>query len=795
MKKLYVFNLIIISILLFFSCSNEKNTITDIIPNINLEFKTEKIIVISDLFYSENYKLVFLQNPFVDVKQTKDSSSIILQSKNDFVGMTLIDFTLDDNVYSIPVTIHKNASYKFQFKPDRKYSELYLFGSFNGWNRKDIAMTDENGDGTFEAEVTLEPGVYAYKFFGDGEEIVDPVNPNKTPNGFGSFNSLRTIEEAKTEKIFLHVGNNKNKIFSFVIEGIDFSKNITQKNIITLLNNNQINEGSIAIEKNKIIVDLADYEFGERDLLRLAVTKEGRTTNFQNVFLANGNPISNSSKFDWHDGIIYSLMIDRFSDGDTSINNPVIHDSLSSKANYMGGDLQGVINKLNDSYFDSLGINTIWISPVYDNPNIAFREYPEPHRWYSGYHGYWPISNTIIEEKFGNMNKLKELVNIAHKHNIKILLDFVSNHVHKDHPYYQKHKNWFGQLDLPDGRKNIRFWDEFRLTTWFEPYLPSFDYLGSKEVLDSVTENAIWWLKETGADGFRHDAVKHVPNKFWRELTKKLKREIEIPRNTKVYQVGETFGSYDLISSYVNNGQLSAQFNFNLYDVALPTFINSDMSFSGLDKEMQKTFSVYGALHLMSNIMDSHDKNRFMSFADGDLNVSQWSATEEGWNNPPKVENPNNYKKLTLYMAYMNTIPGLPVIYYGSEFGMTGASDPDNRRMMRFEEELTEFEKSTMSDVSKIIKLRNKNTALRYGDFYKLIADENVYAYVRSDYNQRVLIILNKSDKQESRTIVFPEFYKSNKLISLIDGREIEINSNSVNFVIDGMNFNIYKIN
>ena len=549
------------------------------------------------------------------------------------------------------------------------------------------------------------------------------------------------------------------------------------------------------MKANILDIYLIPQILGKKDLLRVAISKNGVTTNFQNVLLENGLPISNNSEFDWHDGIIYSLMIDRFSDGDTSLNNSVIHDSLSSKANYMGGDLQGVINKLNDSYFDSLGINTIWISPVYDNPNIAFREYPAPHRWYSGYHGYWPISSTKIEEKFGNMEKLKELVNIAHNHNIKILLDFVSNHVHKDHPYYQKHKNWFGQLDLPDGRKNIRFWDEFRLTTWFEPYLPSFDYLGSKEVLDSVTENAIWWLKETGADGFRHDAVKHVPNKFWRELTKKLKREIEIPRNTKVYQVGETFGSYDLISSYVNNGQLSAQFNFNLYDVALPTFINSDMSFSGLDKEMQKTFSVYGALHLMSNIMDSHDKNRFMSFADGDLNVSQWSATEEGWNNPPKVENPNNYKKLTLYMAYMNTIPGLPVIYYGSEFGMTGASDPDNRRMMRFEEELTEFEKSTMSDVSKIIKLRNKNTALRYGDFYKLIADENVYAYVRSDYNQRVLIILNKSDKQESRTIVFPEFYKSNKLISLIDGREIEINSNSVNFVIDGMNFNIYKIN
>ena len=801
MNNIKVVLVSILSIITFYSCATqEANIITDIIPNINIQFNTEKTIVLSDLFYSENYELTFSDNPVVEINYNEDSNTVLLKSKDNFVGMTLIDFTLDDNVYSIPVTIHKNAAYKFQFTPDKKYTELYLFGSFNGWNRKDIAMTDEDGDGTFEAETTLEPGVYPYKFFGDGEEIVDPANPNKTPNGFGSFNSLRTIDEITSEKIFLHTDDiqllkDDIKLFSFKIEGIQSFQSVNDTNIIALLNNRKIDGKFVDVKANILDIYLIPQILGKKDLLRVAISKNGVTTNFQNVLLENGLPISNNSEFDWHDGIIYSLMIDRFSDGDTSLNNSVIHDSLSSKANYMGGDLQGVINKLNDSYFDSLGINTIWISPVYDNPNIAFREYPAPHRWYSGYHGYWPISSTKIEEKFGNMEKLKELVNIAHNHNIKILLDFVSNHVHKDHPYYQKHKNWFGQLDLPDGRKNIRFWDEFRLTTWFEPYLPSFDYLGSKEVLDSVTENAIWWLKETGADGFRHDAVKHVPNKFWRELTKKLKREIEIPRNTKVYQVGETFGSYDLISSYVNNGQLSAQFNFNLYDVALPTFINSDMSFSGLDKEMQKTFSVYGALHLMSNIMDSHDKNRFMSFADGDLNVSQWSATEEGWNNPPKVENPNNYKKLTLYMAYMNTIPGLPVIYYGSEFGMTGASDPDNRRMMRFEEELTEFEKSTMSDVSKIIKLRNKNTALRYGDFYKLIADENVYAYVRSDYNQRVLIILNKSDKQESRTIVFPEFYKSNKLISLIDGREIEINSNSVNFVIDGMNFNIYKIN
>ena len=95
------------------------------------------------------------------------------------------------------------------------------------------------------------------------------------------------------------------------------------------------------------------------------------------------------------------------------------------------------------------------------------------------------------------------LVEWAHKKEIKVLLDFVSNHVHTEHPYFKEHRDWFGQLELPDGRLNLRFWDEFRLTTWFEPYLASFDYLGSEEALEEMTDIAVWWLNETGADGYR----------------------------------------------------------------------------------------------------------------------------------------------------------------------------------------------------------------------------------------------------------------------------------------------------
>ena len=231
----------------------------------------------------------------------------------------------------------------------------------------------------------------------------------------------------------------------------------------------------------------------------------------------------------------------------------------------------------------------------------------------------------------------------------------------EEHPFFKQHRNWFGHLELPDGRLNLRLWDEHRLTTWFEPYLPSFDYEGSPEALDTMTSNAVWWLQETGADGFRHDAVKHIPNEFWRTLTRKIKSEIVVPEKRNIFQIGETFGSYQLVNSYVNNGQLDAQFNFNLYDTAIPVFIDSSRSFKSLDDQMHKSFEVYGVNHLMGNIMDSHDKVRFMAYADGDISLNEGDAAEIGWDNPPKVDHKSSYDKLKLYISYLMTIPGIPI--------------------------------------------------------------------------------------------------------------------------------------
>lgn len=779
--------------LLFLGCNENKEKIDDIIQPIKLTSGKLDSVIISDLFYSKMYDIKFSENKNVSVNQVKDK--IFLSADSAFEGLTFLEFKLDKIDYHIPVISKKEKFYEFTFKPDKQYQKLTLFGSFNGWNRTNLPMYDENGDGIFSTKVALEPGIYQYKFFGDGIEIEDPENPEKVSNGMGSFNSIRTIEDINSAKFYLHIdeyySKNPQSTFSFYLEDeIDNELNI--KNIFALLDNSKIPKNKINVDGKHISINF-NYDELQNQTLRIAVSANGKVSNFQTVQLSNGKPIDNST-FTWNDGIIYSLMIDRFKDGNEQNNSPIKHDSLSPKANYMGGDLKGIISKLNDGYFTSLGINTIWISPVYDNPNEAYKEYPSPHRYYSGYHGYWPINSYLVDEHLGTLEDVKEIVKIAHQKGIKILLDFVSHHVHIQHPYYEKNKNWFGQLELPDGRLNIRFWDEFRLTTWFEPYLPSFDFLSSEKALEEMTNVAVWWLNETGADGYRHDAVKHVPNEFWRKLNEKIRKEISPKRNLSVYQIGETFGSYELISSYVNNGQLNSQFNFNLYDVALPTFIRENASFATLDKEMQKTFSVYGINHLMGNIMDSHDKNRFMAFADGDLDASQWTAIEEGWNNPPEVDNAESYKKLILYMAYMNSIPGLPVIYYGSEFGMTGASDPDNRRMMRFGNQLNAAEKNTLSEVSKIINLRKAHPTLRYGDFYTLQADENIYAFIRSDFNERILVVINKSDVIQNMSLKIPEMYNCISAFNLSSKDNIKFFENNLNFTIDKQSWAFYKL-
>src|SRR5262249_22565751 len=127
---------------------------------------------------------------------------------------------------------------------------------------------------------------------------------------------------------------------------------------------------------------------------------------------------------DWRDSIMYFIMIDRFDDGDPSNNATV--DGAEYPGQYQGGDFAGIQQKIDAGYFDDLGINTIWIPSPLDNTHVS-EVGSDGHR-YSGYHGYWPKDETLIDSHYGTEAELKTMIDHAHQHGIQILIDYVMNH-------------------------------------------------------------------------------------------------------------------------------------------------------------------------------------------------------------------------------------------------------------------------------------------------------------------------------------------------------------------------------
>ena len=184
---------------------NYSQTIQDLIQPINLlQDQTTKVIV-SDIFYSDNYNVEFKSSKNVGASYDKSAMELSLTPKKDFSGMELISFEYNGEVYQLPVKLTKSPKYLFTYKPQPGENQVTLFGQFNSWDRQNLPMKDTNGDGILEVEIPLDPGRYEYKFYVDGREVVDPANPDRVSNGMGDFNSLRIIEESAKDKMFLHI--------------------------------------------------------------------------------------------------------------------------------------------------------------------------------------------------------------------------------------------------------------------------------------------------------------------------------------------------------------------------------------------------------------------------------------------------------------------------------------------------------------------------------------------------------------------------------------------------------------
>ncbi|MDD2281583.1 MAG: alpha-amylase family glycosyl hydrolase, partial [Bacteroidales bacterium] len=383
--------------------------------------------------------------------------------------------------------------------------------------------------------------------------------------------------------------------------------------------------------------------------------------------------------------------------------------------------------------------------------------------------------------RFGDSEVLKELLAEAHKRGLNVILDYVAHHMHINSPTLKAHPDWVTPQLTPDGRPNFELWDEFRLTTWFDKHIPSLD-LEKEYVYKPMTDSAMYWLKNFDLDGFRHDATKHVPEVYWRTLTRKIKESLP---GKSIYQIGETYGSPELINSYVKTGMLDGQFDFNVYDAMIWSMVKKDGSYENVQKALSTSLKTYGYHNLMGYITGNHDRPRFISLAGGALKPDEdWKKA--GWKRDIGVGDSISYKKLSLLQAFIFTIPGIPTVYYGDEFGDPGANDPDNRRWMRFNG-YNKNESEVLDNVKKLIAFRKSSLPLIYGDLFNLFADKDILAYMRVYMGKAVVIVLNKSDKDQLVELTLPLKIENDntesqfgRLISLYDNKMVvEVKANS----------------
>ncbi|MBO4351282.1 MAG: hypothetical protein J6A01_10100, partial [Proteobacteria bacterium] len=449
-------------------------------------------------------------------------------------------------------------------------------------------------------------------------------------------------------------------------------------------------------------------------------------------------------KFEWKDAFLYFAFTDRFVNGNRGNDKKSGTWDNSSATDWYGGDFEGMRQVVEKGYFDNLGVNTLWISSVTKNTEATSAGTNGDTHNYSAYHSYWPVSAFMtdynqsefnglpaIEDHFGTMDELKALVDACHKRGIRVLVDFAANQVFKDSPVYAKHKDWFNDVNKPvicddnDGWG----WNNYSEKCWFSADLPDIDY-GNAEARKTMVDHAIWLIKQTNIDGFRVDAVKHMNIQFIKDLRASTDK-LFANSNNMFYMVGETFdGDINKLNVYIGNDLLHGQFDFQLYFAIRDNVLQG--SNLGAVQNAYNEAKRYNS-DLMGTFMGNHDVARALSIAAGQ-DQNKWGANGE-------VTDWGPYLKVKTAWTILLTNPGVPLVYYGDEYGQEGSNDPDNRRMMKFEG-LNGEQSGTLGYVQQLGKLRAEHSALRRGQREDLSVDGNVWCYKVSDGSEALIVAI-----------------------------------------------------
>ncbi|NMM62734.1 alpha-amylase [Clostridium sp. P21] len=390
-------------------------------------------------------------------------------------------------------------------------------------------------------------------------------------------------------------------------------------------------------------------------------------------------------------------------------------------------------------HLKSLGINAVYLGPIFE----------------SNTHGYDTTDYYKIDRRLGNDEDFKEVCMTLHKNGIKIVLDGVFNHVGrnffafkdvKKNKQNSKYCNWFSNINF-----NLEnpYKDSFCYDTWEGHYELVKLNLKNPEVKEHIFKAICYWIKYFDIDGLRLDAANCLDIDFLKELSLYCKN-----KKHDFWLMGEIIhGDYNV---WANKNMLDSITNYECYKGIYSSL--NDKNYFEINYSLNRQFGDHGIYKNLNlyNFIDNHDVTRISSI----------------------LNNPNH-----IYLAYalLFTMPGIPSIYYGSEYGITGKKEKNSDLSLR--PSLNEIESKTLNRdifnlVAKLSKIRISSPALKLGKYKEIIIRNEQIVFARICDTETILIALNLSDKK----IASLEFSISNSINYLLD----LFNNGEKNTIING---------
>jgi neopullulanase len=635
---------------------------------------------------------------------------------------------------------------------------VQIAGSFSDWSPID---TTRQGDRVEVRLGALVPGTYPYKLVIDGTFEGDPpVDVRSTWSG-GFENRALVVKDCRRPSIVAErvavEGDQVVGHFRWARATADAA--LDPASIAATVRGEPLPASAITVQPDGVIrVQAPAPADGKYTLALTAADVDGRANEEGRVLLPVWRePVA----FDWADGVMYFPFIDRFRKTAPSPEPPIA--GASPGAGYLEGDLIGLLDAIEDGLFEDLGVRSLWLTPVVDNPDGVWIG-ADPSEWYTGYHGYWPVAPRTVEGRLGTPDvpadvALRLVIDEAHARGVRVLFDVVLNHVHEQHPWVAEHPDWFDLANPCTCGSPGCPWDTAARTCRFAPYLPDVEYRNQGAV-DAMIDELFWWVETFDADGFRVDAAKHMDHVILRTLRAEIEDRLHKPGAPHFYTVGETFtgpGAQGLIADYIGPHELDGQFDFPLY-WRVREAVRDDGSFHALAAEVRAGEAAYGEqLHYMSTFFGNHDVARLATELAG---CSDWGAMwgvchDHLGDGVRDATDDFLIARLSLAWAFVATQPGPPLLYYGDELGLAGGNDPDNRRLRPWGA-YTPAQAELYATFSRLGQLRARTPALQRGDRRELWVDEQLYVYARRTAAGEVALVVLTRAASGRREIPIP---------------------------------------